>query len=104
MDLNWIKLADKSMNVLDTLPNLEEFHFDPGMLTTEEIAQIVARYPHLHGDSLRPYDDEYIHIGEVRVCGHRKPTLQLPQQQKRLDQYVAQFHALVEKYRQEETP
>lgn len=99
IDLNWIKLADKSMNVLNTLSNLEEFHFDSGMLTTEEIAQIVAKYPHLYGDSLRAYDDEYLSTGEVKICGSRKPTLYLPKQQKRLNQYVEQFNALVEKYR-----
>lgn len=100
IDLNWIKLANKSMEVLDTLPNLEEFHFEPGMLTTEDIARIVAKYPGLHGDSLRAYDDEYIGIGEVRVCGFRKPTLNLPKQQKRLDKYIRQFNALVEMYRE----
>lgn len=99
IDLNWIKLADRSMDVLDTLPRLEEFHFDPGMLTTEEIARIVARYPRLYGDSLRAYDDACMDAGEVRVCGFRKPTLRLPGQQKRLDQYTAQFNALVEAYR-----
>ena len=99
IDLNWIKLADKGMDVLDTLPDLEEFHFDPGMLTTEEIARIVAKHPNLVGDSLRAYDDEYMHIGEVRICGFRKPTLTLPRGQKRLEQYVREFEALVEKYR-----
>lgn len=99
IDLNWIKLVDKGMDVLDTLPDLEEFHFDPGMLTTEEIAQIVAKHPNLVGDSLRAYDDEYMHIGEVRICGFRKPTLSLPRGQKRLEQYVREFEALVEKYR-----
>ena len=57
IDLNWIKLADKSMDVLNTLPNLEEFHFDPGMVTTEEIAWIVAKYPNLYGNSLCAYDE-----------------------------------------------
>lgn len=99
IDLNWIKLTDKRMDVLDSLPNLEEFHFDPGMLTTEEIAQVVARYPNLCGDSLRAYDDEDMDIGEVRICGFRKPTLFLPKQQARLDKYVREFEDLVEKYR-----
>ena len=99
IDLNWIKLADKSMDVLETLPNLEEFHFEPGILTTEEIAQIVARYPNLCGDSLRAFDDTYLDTGEVRVCGFRKPTLHLPQQQKRLEEYIEQFNALVNAYR-----
>ena len=101
IDLNWIKLEDHSMEVLDTLPNLEEFHFDPGMLTTEEIARIVAKHLQLSGDSLRAYDDEYIEAGEVRICGFRKPTLYLPKQQARLEQYVARFDALVDQYRQE---
>ena len=99
IDLNWIKLSDKSLDFLDTLPNLEEFHFDAGMLTTEEIAQIVARYPNLYGQCLGAYDSEYMHIGEVRICGTRKPTIQLPKQQKRLDEYIRQFDALVEQYR-----
>ena len=103
IDLNWIKLADKSMDALETLPNLEEFHFEPGMLTTEEIARIVARYPNLCGDSLRAFDDTYLDEGEVRICGFRKPTLHLPQQQKRLEEYIEQFNALVEAYRREKT-
>lgn len=99
IDLNWIKLADKNMTVLDTLTNLEEFHFDPGMLTTEEIARIVARYPNLYGDSLRAYDNSDLDEGEVRICGFRKPTLHLPQQQKRLEEYINKFNALVDAYR-----
>lgn len=99
IDLNWIRLENKSMDVLDTLANLEEFHFEPGMLTTEEIAQIVARYPQLYGQSLGAYNDEYISEGEIRICGTRKPTLRLPAQQKRLDEYVRQFYALVAQYR-----
>lgn len=99
IDLNWIKLADKSMDFLKSLLNLEEFHFDAGMLTTEEIAEIVALYPDLYGQCLRAFDDEYMHIGEVRICGSRKPTLQLPKQQKRLDEYIRQFDALVAQYR-----
>lgn len=101
IDLNWIRLEDKSMDFLATLPKLEEFHFDAGMLTTEEIAQIVARYPKLYGQCLGAYDDEYSHIGEIRICGTRKPTLQLPKQQKRLEEYVRQFNALVDQYREQ---
>lgn len=101
IDLNWIRLENRSMDVLESLPELEEFHFDPGMLTTEEIARIVARYPRLSGDSLRAYDDEHIEAGEVRVCGFRKPTLYLPKHQKRLEQYTTQFEELVAQYRRE---
>lgn len=99
IDLNWVKLENKSMDVLDALPNLEEFHFEPGMLTTEEIAWIVARYPQLYGVSLGAYNSDYIDEGEIRICGNRKPTLYLPKQQKRLDEYIRKFDALVEDYR-----
>ena len=96
-----IRLQDKRMDALNTLPNLERFDFDAGMLTTEEIAWIVAKYPHLSGRSLCAYNKEDAILNDVRVCGFRKPGLDLPQHQKRLDKYVAQFDALVEKYRNE---
>jgi len=101
IDLNNIKLSDKNMDVLATLPGLEEFHFDPGMLTTEEIARICAKYPHLHGYSLRAYDDTHIRAGEVRVCGYRKPTLYLPKQQELLNKYILQFKKLVAQFKTE---
>ena len=100
--LRRIRLKDKRMDALNTLPNLERFNFDAGMLTTEEIAWIVAKYPHLSGTSLCAYNEYDACLNDVRVCGFRKPGLDLPQQQKRLDKYVAEFDALVEKYRSED--
>lgn len=96
-----IRLLDKRMDALNTLPKLERFDFDAGMLTTEEIAWTVAKYPHLSGKSLCAYNKEDAILNDVRVCGFRKPGLDLPQHQKRLDKYVAQFNALVEQYRNE---
>lgn len=102
IDLNHIKLKNRNFDVLSMLPQLEEFHFDAGMLTTEEIAWIVAKYPHLYGECLGVYTTrEVTCLNDIRICGHRKPGLDLPKDQKRLDQYTAQFHALVEKYRKE---
>ena len=100
--LNHIRLQDKSMEVLANLPALERFDFDAGMLTTEEIARIVAKYPDLSGKCLCAYNTEDALLNDVRVCGFRKPGLDLPQHQKRLDKYIAQFDALVEQYRKEE--
>ena len=99
--LNNIRLNDKNMDALRMLPALERFDFDAGMLTTEEIAWIVAKYPNLSGKCLCAYNKEDAMLNDVRVCGFRKPGLDLPQHQKRLDKYVAQFDALVEKYRNE---
>ena len=100
--LNNIRLNDKDLSALSSLPSLERFDFDAGMLTTEEIAWIVAKYPDLSGKCLCAYNKEDALLNDVRVCGFRKPGLDLPQHQKRLDKYIAQFDALVEKYRNEE--
>lgn len=100
IDLNNIKLQNHALDVLYSLPNLEEFHFDAGMLTTEEIAWICAKFPHLHGDCLRAYTgNDASCINDVRICGARKPGLDLPKDRERLEKYTAQFNALVEKYR-----
>lgn len=102
LSLSGIRLNDKSMNALKFMPSLERFDFDAGMLTTEEIAWIVAKYPNLSGKCLCAYNKEDAMLNDVRVCGFRKPGLDLPQHQKRLDKYIAQFEALVEKYKKEE--
>ena len=99
--LNKIRLNDKSLDALNRMPGLERFDFDAGMLTTEEIAWIVAKYPNLSGKCLCAYNKEDALLNDVRVCGFRKPGLDLPQHQKRLDKYIAQFNALVEKYKNE---
>lgn len=102
IDLNMMKLQKRNLDILATLPQLEEFHFDAGMLTTEEIAWICAKHPDLYGDCLGVYTtNEVTCLNDIRICGHRKPGLDLPKDQKRLDKYVAQFHALVEQYRNE---
>ena len=99
--LHNIRLNRKNLEALSAMPALERFDFDAGMLTTEEIAWIVAKYPHLSGNSLCAYNTEDAVLTDVRVCGFRKPGLDLPQHQKRLDKYIAEFNALVEKYRNE---
>ena len=97
-----IKLGDRNTAFLKTLPKITEFNFDAGMFTTEEIAYMCARYPHIHGRSLCAYNEMDAALNDVRVCGYRKPGIDLPQGQKRLDKYVAEFNALVEKYKTEE--
>ena len=71
--------------------------------TTEEIAWMVAKYPDLVGSCLGAcsYHRCDTSLNDVRICGFRKPSLDLPQHQKRLDKYIAELDALVEKYRNE---
>ena len=102
IDLNMMKLQNRNLDILATLPMLEEFHFDAGMLTTEEIAWICAKHPNLYGDCLGVYTtNEVTCLNDIRICGHRKPGLDLPKDQKRLDKYTSEFNALVKKYRDE---
>lgn len=101
LDLYMMKPLDKRLDFLKHAKNLEEFNFDAGMLTTEEIAWIVAKYPHLIGSCLGPYEGTLDRKVDVRISGYRKPTLNLPEQQKRLKKYIAEFDALVEKFRNE---
>lgn len=101
LSLHNIRLQSKSMDALKSLSALERFDFDAGMLTTEEIAWIVAKYPNLSGNALCAYNKVDAVLNDVRVCGFRKPGLDLPQHQKRLDKYVLQFNTLVGKYRNE---
>lgn len=102
LTLRRIKLLDKSIDFLQTVPKLAEFNFPAGMFTTEEIAYICAKYPQMHGTALCAYNKKDAILSDVRVCGYRKPGLILPKDQKRLDRYVAEFDALVEKYKNEE--
>jgi hypothetical protein len=100
--LSNIKLGDRSTEFLKTLPKLTRFDFDAGMFTVDEIAYMCARYPHISGNALCAYNKIDAVLSNVRVCGYRKPGLNLPKDQKRLERYIAEFEALVEKYRTEE--
>ena len=96
-----IKLEDRNTDVLESVPTLTRFDFPAGMFTTEEIAYMCAKYPHIKGSSLAAYNTEDAILNDVRVCGYRKPGLDLPKGQARLDKYVKEFNALVEKYKAE---
>lgn len=102
LTLRNITLKNRSIDFLKDTPNLTEFNFDSGMLTTEQIAYICARYPHIKGTALCAYNKKDAILSDVRICGYRKPGLNLPEGQKRLEKYIREFDALVEKYKTEE--
>ena len=60
-----------------------------------------AKYPRISGQSMRAYNTEDTVLNDVRVCGYRKPGLDLPKDQARLDKYVREFETLVAKYKAE---
>ena len=101
IDLNGILLHDHCMDMLSTLSNLEEFHFDAGMLKTEEIAWICAKYPNIYGQSLAAYTThDPMSPERIRICGQNKPSLHMPNDKKRIERYIEQFNTLIEKYKE----
>ena len=96
-----IKLENRDTGVLESVPNLQRFDFPAGMFTTEEIAYMCAKYSHILGDALCAYNAEDAILNDVRVCGYRKPGLDLPRDRARLDKYIKEFDDLVEKYKAE---
>ena len=96
-----IKLENRDTSVLESVPNLTRFDFPAGMFTTEEIAYMCAKYPHIEGNSMGAYNTEDAILNDVRICGYRKPGLNLPKGQARLDKYIKEFDALVAKYKSE---
>ncbi len=96
-----IKLENRDTSVLESVPNLTRFDFPAGMFTTEEIAYMCAKYPHISGNSMGAYNTEDAILNDVRICGYRKPGLDLPKGQARLEKYIKEFDALVEKYKAE---
>lgn len=97
-----VRLLDRSLEFLASIPTLEVFDFEPQMFTTEEIAWMKARYPDLGGEFLRAYGPAYPGSDSwVRVSGSRKPELRLPEDQEKLEQYVRSFDTLVRKYQDE---
>lgn len=96
-----IKLENRDTDVLESVPSLSRFDFPAGMFTTEEIAYMCAKYPHIKGSSMGAYNTEDAILNDVRICGYRKPGLDLPNGQARLDKYIKEFDALVAKYKSE---
>ncbi len=73
-------------------------------MTVEEIAYIRAKYPSLYGDCLHAYTQINPFCTGIRICGSRKPSLHLLEDQDRLNRHEAQFRSLVEKYRNDPCP
>lgn len=98
----FVRLKDRCLDFLSTIPTLEIFDFEAHLFTTNEIAWMKANYPDLDGKFLRAYGPAYYGAtSSVRVSGSRKPELQLPEDQGRLNKYIQEFDNLVMQYRRD---
>lgn len=100
--LQFVRLKDRNLDFLATVPTLETFDFEAKLFTTNEIAWMKANYPNLGGMFLRAYGPAYFGATScVRVSGSRKPELMLPEDQERLNKYIREFDNMVVQYRGE---
>lgn len=99
LSLLGLNVLDGTLEPLRRLSNLEILDFEPSFFTMDQIALLKSSLPAATGMSLCAFQQD----GEdkVRINGKRMPTLKLPQQQKRLDEYTEKFEELVREYRRQ---
>jgi hypothetical protein len=97
-------IADNDYSFLADMPNLKQFDFPTNMLTTEQVAWIVANFPELEGFALNAKRDctlmnsEYKDVPGVLIVGKRKPSLIVEGNEKRIAKYEQNFEQLKTKY------
>ncbi len=101
------KIKDNDLSFLHYMPKLKEFNFSLNFLTTEQVAWIVANFPHLVGFALKSRYDCKLYksendLGEVPgtiIVGKRKPSLIIEGNEEKIKKYDLKFEALKEKYK-----
>lgn len=97
-------IKENDYSFLANMPYLKQFDFPTNMLTTEQVAWIVANFPTLEGFALRAkrdctlFDSELKNVPGVLIVGRRKPSLIIEGNEKRIEKYVQNFEMLKEKY------
>ena len=90
---------------LADIPNLKEFDFPTNMLTTEQVAWIVANFPNLDGFALKAkrdcelYDASMNLVSGTIIVGKRKPSMIIQGNEKRIKRYVENFELLKQRYK-----
>jgi hypothetical protein len=99
------KMMELDLEIFRTMPNLERLDFPTNLLTTEEIAWLKAKIPHLEGYSIRPYlkFNSQDGMDDILICGKRKPSLHSIRDVDRIQKYEAAFWQLIERYQNQES-
>ena len=98
-------IANKDFSFLAYMPNLKQFDFPANMLSTEQVAWIVANFPQLEGHALRTmietklFDSSMNEVPGVILVGKRKPSLVIKGNEKRIEKHIRDVEELKEKYR-----
>ena len=97
-------IADNDYCFLEKMLKLKQFDFPTNMLTTEQVAWIVANFPDLKGYALNAkldctlFDSSMNEVQGVHIVGKRKPSLIVEGNEKRIGNYIQSFEKLKKKY------
>ncbi|MBQ2988348.1 MAG: hypothetical protein IJD59_04510 [Clostridia bacterium] len=100
-------IADNDLSFLEALPNLKEFNFPTNILTTEQVAWIVANFPHVEGYALKAKldfmnldsNENKTLVPHAMIIGKRKPSLKVKGNEEKIQRYVDSFEKLKNKYK-----
>lgn len=98
-------IIENDYSFLADMPNLKQFNFPTNMLTTEQVAWIVANFPDLDGFSLKAkrdcdwHDSSMNKVPGTLIVGKRKPLMITQGNEKRIERYVENFELLKQKYK-----
>lgn len=98
-------IIENDYSFLADMPNLKQFDFATNMLTTEQVAWIVANFPNLDGFALKAkrdcdlYDSSMNKVSGTLIVGKRKPSMIIQGNEKRIERYVENFELLKQKYK-----
>jgi hypothetical protein len=102
LDFGGKSIKDNDVSFVKDMPCLERFDFPSNLFTTEQIAWIVANRPDVQGCCFQPaeeYIDDFDNTSRTIIIGKRKPVLKTAVHKQRIERYVQEFYALVEKYK-----
>ena len=100
-------IEDNDLSFLETLPDIKAFDFPTNMFSTEQVAWIVANYPHAEGYALKAKVDcmlldsneHMVDVPKAIIVGKRKPILKAEGNEERIQKYVDSFEKLKAKYK-----
>ncbi len=98
-------ITENDYSFLADMPELKQFDFPTNMITTEQVAWIVANFPDLDGFALKAkrdcdlFDSSFDKVPGTLIVGKRKPSLIVAGNEKRIEKYVQHFECLKQKYK-----
>lgn len=96
-------IKEVDLSIYTKMPYLEKLDFPTNLYTSEQLAWLVAKIPHVQGYALRPYvkfNNSYEE--DILICGKRKPFLSSGKNSERIQKYVENFEKLVKQYLENE--